>query len=41
MKKLLMTANTDVCPRGKAEQQISAFAGPEALIAAVKAILAR
>lgn len=40
MKKLLVTAHTDVCTEGRAEPQLSAFAGPRALIATVKTILA-
>ena len=39
MKLLLMTANTPPCSQGHDEQVLSAFDGPQALIAAVQELL--
>ena len=40
MKRLVMTANRELCSRGEAEPQLSAFAGSRALLIAVEEILA-
>ncbi len=41
MKRLLMTANTPLCPLGPDDRVLSAFDGPGALVAAVQELVPR